>query len=179
MLKTLALFSSSRRTGNTGRLTDRIASELAIDVVDLGSLRISPYDYEHRNRGDDFEPLMQRVLDHDQIIFATPIYWYAVSPAMKLFLDRISDLLELPDLVPEGRRLRGKHAYVVCTSISDEPSGAFMEAFRETFEYLGMRFGGVVHVNCQNGYLPITHDPEAVKLAAVVREARKICTPFS
>jgi multimeric flavodoxin WrbA len=171
MLSAIALFSSSRRRGNTGRLIDRIALELNIEVVDLAGQRISSYDYEHLNRDDDFEPLMKRVLDHEQIIFATPIYWYAVSPAMKVFIDRISDLLELPDLKSEGRRLRGKTAYVVCTSISDEPSAAFMQAWRETFEYLGMRFGGVAHVNCQDGYLSAAHDPEALKLAALVREA--------
>jgi multimeric flavodoxin WrbA len=171
MPSAIALFSSSRRHGNTGRLIDRIASELNIEVVDLASLRMSSYDYEHRNRDDDFEPLMKRVLEHEQILFATPIYWYAVSPAMKVFIDRISDFLELPDLLSEGRRLRGKTAYVVCTSISDEPSAAFMTAFRETFDYLGMRFGGVAHVNCDDGYLPATRDAEALKLAAIVREA--------
>ena len=88
---------------------------------------------------------------------------------MKVFLDRISDLLELPDLLSEGRRLRGKRAYVVCTSISNEPSVAFMDAFRETFEYLGMRFGGVAHVNCQDGYLPAVLESEAVRFAALVR----------
>jgi multimeric flavodoxin WrbA len=173
MLSTIALFSSSRRRGNTGQLIDRIALDLNIEVVDLTSQRISSYDYEHLNRNDDFEPLMKRVLEHDQIIFATPIYWYAVSPAMKVLLDRLSDLLELPDLLSDGRRLRGKNAYVVCTSISDEPSAAFMEAFRETFDYLGMLFGGVAHVICQNGYLPAAHDPEALRFAALVREAVK------
>src|SRR5262245_41288547 len=120
MLSSLALFASSRRNGNTGRFIDRIAVELDIEVIDLASLRISSYDYDHRNRNDDFEPLMRHVLAHEQIIFATPIYWYAVSPPMKAFLDRLSDLLDLPDLLAEGRRLRGKNAYVVCTSISDE-----------------------------------------------------------
>jgi hypothetical protein len=38
---TIALFASSRRNGNTG---------------------MSAYDCEHRNRDDDFEPLMKRVL---------------------------------------------------------------------------------------------------------------------
>jgi len=171
MRSTIALLSSSRRLGNTGQLMNRIALELKIDVVDLTSLRMSPYDYDHLNRNDDFEPLMKHVLAHDQIIFATPIYWYAVSPAMKIFLDRFSDLLELPDLLPEGRRLRGKHAYVVCTSICDEPSVEFMGTFRETFNYLGMHFGGVVHVNCRDGYLPAVHDSEALKFAARVREA--------
>jgi hypothetical protein len=77
---------------------------------------------------------------------------------MKGFLDWISDLLEIPDLLAEGRPLRGTNAYVVCTSIYEQPSAAFMQAFRETFDYLGMRFGGVAHANCQEGYLPATHD---------------------
>jgi multimeric flavodoxin WrbA len=169
MLSTIALFSSSRRRGNTGQFIDRIALDLHIEVVDLCSRRISAYDYEHRNRHDDFEPLMQHVLEHDQIIFATPIYWYSVSPAMKVFLDRLSDFLELPDLLSEGRRLRGKMAYVVCTSISDEPSTAFLGAFRDTFAYLGMHFGGVAHVNCQGGYVPGRHDQHALILADLVK----------
>jgi hypothetical protein len=45
-----------------------------------------------------------------------------------------------------------------------------MGAFRETFHYLGMHFGGVVHVNCQDGYLPAVHDSEALAFAALVRE---------
>ena len=171
MLGTIALFSSSRRLGNTGRLIDRIALELNIEVVDLAGQRLSSFDYDHLNRNDDFEPLMKRVLAHQQIIFATPIYWYAVSPAMKVFLDRISDLLDLPDLLSEGRRLRGKNAYVVCTSVSEQPSAAFMDAFRETFDYLGMHFGGVAHVNCQDGYLPDAHVAEALNFAALVRAA--------
>jgi multimeric flavodoxin WrbA len=170
MSSTIALLSSSRRHGNTGQLIDRIALELNIEVVNLANQHMSSYDYDHLNRHDDFEPLMKRVLAHDQIIFATPIYWYAVSPAMKVFLDRISDFLELPDLLSEGRRFRGKNAYVVCTSICEEPSVEFMGAFLETFNYLGMHFCGVAHINCQDGYLPAVHDSEAVEFAALVRK---------
>jgi len=171
MLSTIALLSSSRRRGNTGQLIDRIALELNIDVVDLASQHLSSYDYEHRNRTDDFEPLMNCVLAHDQIIFATPIYWYAVSSPMKVFLDRITDLLELPDLLAEGRRLRGKNAYVVCTSVSNDPAEAFTGAFLEIFKYLGMHFRGMAHVNCEDGFLPAMHDSAAVAFAALVREA--------
>jgi multimeric flavodoxin WrbA len=149
---------------------DRIASELAVEVVDLAKLRLSPFDYDHRNREDDFEPLMERVLSHEQVIFATPIYWYAVSPAMKVFLDRISDFLELPDLLPKGRQLRGKNAFIVCTSICEEPSPAFVTAFRETFDYLGMKFGGVAHINCENGYSPAVHEADASTFSARVRD---------
>jgi multimeric flavodoxin WrbA len=159
-----------RRHGNTGRLLDRIAMEAGAEVIDLSALRLSPYDYDHRNRDDDFEPLMKQVLSHDQIIFASPVYWYAVSPAMKIFLDPISDFLDLPDLLAEGRRLRGKTGYVVCTSICEEPAVEFMGAFVETFRYLGMHFGGSVHANCRDGYRPDVHDAQAIAFAALLRQ---------
>lgn len=172
MLDTIALFSSSRRNGNTGQWMDRIAKELEIEVVDLATRNISAYDYEHRNRSDDFEPLMKRVLEFEQIIFASPVYWYSVSPPLKIFLDRISDFLDLPDLLEDGRRLRGKRGFVVCTSIYDEAPASFVGAFLDTFNYLGMHFDGIAHVNCRDGYVPARHDPEAAVFAERVRNKR-------
>lgn len=152
MRSAIALFASSRRNGNTGRLIDRVAGELKIEVVDLSEFVISAFDYDHRNRSDDFEPLMEKVLRHEQIIFASPVYWYAVAPQMKIFLDRISDYLDLPDLLEQGRSLRGKTGYIVCTSTEDDVCAPFTEAFQETFKYLGMDYGGCVHANCNDGY---------------------------
>ncbi len=166
----IALLGSSRRNGNTGRLMDSLASELGIEVVDLSEKKISAFDYEHKNRADDFEPLMEQVLRSDAIIFASPVYWYAVSAPMKIFLDRISDYLDIPDLLEEGRRLKGKHGYVVCTSVYDEVSSAFISAFRETFEYLGMEFGGVLHANCANGFVTSDHEKEIGAFSKLIRE---------
>lgn len=170
MTPAIALFGSARRHGNTGAFMNRIATELGIEVIDLSALRIAPYDYEHSHRGDDFEPLMRRVLEFDRLIFASPVYWYAVSSPMKNFLDRITDFLDLPELLDEGRRLRGKTGYVVCTSIYDEAPKPFLDAFRDGFEYLGMRFGGIAHVNCSDGYVPARHDVEAVAFARALLE---------
>jgi len=147
MNKTIILFSSSRRNGNTGALTDRIANELKLEVVDLGSKDITPYDYEHQNRNDDFEPLMEKVLGFNNIVFASPIYWYSVAPPMKTFIDRISDYLDLSDLLDKGRELRGKTGYVICTSVKEVPDEPFIETFKKIFSYLGMEFGGFMHVN--------------------------------
>src|SRR5918995_5383737 len=133
MHSTIALFASSRRHGNTGQLMDKVAAELQIEVIDLAGKNMSEYDYQHRNRGDDFEPLMDYILAFDQIILASPVYWYAASPSMKIFLDRISDLLDLPDLLDKGRKLRGKRAFVLCTSIYEEVAPSFILAFQETF----------------------------------------------
>ena len=165
---TIALFASSRRHGNTGRLMDQVASELRIEVVDLAVKNISAYDYEHRNRGDDFEALIGRVLEFEQIIFASPVYWYSMSPPMKVFIDRISDLLDLEDLLEQCRRLRGKTAFVVCTSICEAAAPEFVGTFSETFGYLGMRFGGILNANCQNGYVPENYERDMRQFVARV-----------
>jgi multimeric flavodoxin WrbA len=161
----IALLGSARRHGNTGTFMDRIAAELGIEVVDLSALRIAPYDYEHSHRGDDFEPLMRRALEFDGLVFASPVYWYATSSPMKAFLDRVTDFLDLPELLDAGRRLRGKTGYVVCTSIYDEAPKPFVDSFRDTFEYLGIRYGGLAHVNCSDGYDPARHDAVAAAFA--------------
>ncbi len=157
----VVLLASSRRRGNTGALADVVAAELGAEVVDLSALRLSAYDYEHRNRDDDFEPLMARVLECNPIVFASPIYWYSCAPPMKVFMDRITDYLDIPGLLESGRRLRGKDAYVACTSIRDEASGHFLCAFQETFAYLGMRYRGAMHINCTDGYRASEHDAVA------------------
>ena len=156
----IALFSSSRRNGNTGQLMDRVAGELGIELIDLANYNFSDFDYDHKNKDDDFYPLMCKVLEHDHIIFSSPVYWYAVTPSMKRFLDRISDFLTFPHLLNQGRQLRGKTGYVVCTSITEFVSDSYLNAFKETFEYLGMNYGGHIHSDCSNGYHPELQENE-------------------
>ncbi len=175
MDSTIALFSSARRHGNTGQLMDRVADAGNVEVIDLAEKDIAPYDYEHRNRSDDFEPLMERLLDYKQIVFASPVYWYSCTPQMKAFLDRITDFLDLPELLEKGRGLRGKVGYVVCTSVYDEVAPAFLDMFRSTFGYLGMTFGGYLHVNCEAGYGARDHEGEIQDfLALLSRGARQV-----
>ena len=152
MANTITLFSSSRRNGNTGDLLDSLRPFIDTDIVDLADYDIGPYDYQHRNINDDFVPLINKVLGYERIIFVSPVYWYSVTPAMKAFMDRLSDLLDMPELLETGRKLRDKTAYVLCTSIKDEVSCSYLNTFKQSFEYLGMAFGGYLHANCVNGY---------------------------
>jgi len=166
---TIAVFASARRNGNTGKFIDWIAEELGIEVVDLAGKNISPYDYDHRNIDDDFLPLMRQLLEYEKIIFVTPVYWYGPSAQMKVFIDRTSDFLDLDELKDMGRRLRGKNAYIVCTSISDDADDSFLGSFKDTFGYLGMQYGGYVHANCENGYLRDNYRQDVDKFLCAVK----------
>ena len=79
--KAIIVFGSSRRDGNTGQAADYLASLLSCDVIDVGAANITPYDYQHRNQDDEFMPIMKRIIEHEIIIFASPIYWYSMSAA--------------------------------------------------------------------------------------------------
>ncbi len=154
MSDTIAIFASARRNGNTGKFIDWIGNELDIEIIDLSGKNISAYDYEHKNLDDDFIPLMNQLLDYEKIIFVTPVYWFAASAQMKVFIDRTSDFLDLEELKDMGQRLRNKSGYIVCTSTSNEAAPSFLNSFKDTFEYLGMNYGGHVHANCENDYSP-------------------------
>lgn len=166
---TIAVFASARRDGNTGKLIDWIASELSIPVIDLAAKNISPFDYEHKNRDDDFLPLINQLLGYSNIIFVSPVYWYAASAQMKIFIDRTSDLLDIDELKDIGRQLREKTAYVVCTSISSEADPSFLNSFKDTFEYLGMNYGGYIHANCEDGYNPQLYQEDINKFLALIK----------
>lgn len=148
----VAIFASARSNGNTKKLMDRINNELDINIIDLSDKNISAYDYQHRNNNDDFISVMSEILTYKKIIFATPIYWYAASAQMKMFLDRTTDLLDLAELKSMGRKLRNKQGYVVCTSANVEADINFLSMFEKTFNYLGMHYEGHIHANCQDGY---------------------------
>lgn len=46
----------------------------------------------------------------DNIVFATPVYWYAMSGRMKIFFDRFTDLLYTHKSI--GKNLKGKKLFI-------------------------------------------------------------------
>jgi len=142
--KAIIIQGSSRVTGNTRTLVDCFNSSHGFEIIDLATLNIGQFDYEFRNRDDDFLPTIRHAIrDHDTIVFATPVYWYAMSGLLKAFFDRLTDLLSADkDL---GRELRGMNmAMISCGSDENVPAG-FSEPFVESAGYLGMNYIGDVH----------------------------------
>lgn len=153
MKKTVIVLGSSRRNGNTGQLVDVLAEKLNADVIDVSAKKIAPYDYEHQHLDDDFLPVIKALLDYDNIMFASPVYWYAMSAQLKIFFDRMTDFLSVDALKDIGRSLRGKTGFVISTSESNCADDSFVSPFVVTFRYLGMEYGGAIHTNCHQGFI--------------------------
>ena len=140
----IIITGSSRSNGNTSKIVAKIAAQFQADIVDLNDFDISYYDYESRNIGDDFLPLIKSIIEkYDTFIFATPVYWYSMSGIMKVFFDRFSDLIRIEkDL---GRQLRGKKMFVISNSDEATLDYDFYLPFRFSAEYLGMHYIGNEH----------------------------------
>ena len=152
MNKTVIIQGSSRSGGDTNKIVNYMASKNAIDVIDLYTKNIGHYDYEYKNKDDDFIELITNIIKtYDTIIFATPIYWYSMSGVLKVFFDRISDILRIHK--DTGRQLRGKNMAMISTSNHDDLIDGFNMPFVESAKYLGMNYLGDIHTYIKNDTL--------------------------
>ena len=137
------ILGTSRSDGNTRKVVNAILAGRSVEIVDLSQIRISAYDYEHRNIRDDFIPLIESIASKPLWIFATPVYWYTMSAQLKIFIDRLSDLFDIrTDL---GQLLRGKSLAVVVSGTNPGLPPGFESPFQLTCEYVGMHYAGAFY----------------------------------
>ena len=138
MTKAIIIFGSSRSEGNTKKAIDALNTDGTILLVDLNKINISPYDYENKNKDDDYLELMEKILNYDAIILATPVYWYTMSAQMKIFIDRLTDCITIRKDI--GRKLKDKKVYVLVSSGSPDLPEGFESTFRNTCQYMKMDY---------------------------------------
>jgi ribosomal-protein-alanine N-acetyltransferase len=166
------VLGSSRSDGNTRRTVNLVFGDPPVGVVDLSRLDIRPYEYARRDRGDDFRGVMARMLERPLWVLATPVYWYAMSGQMKVFFDRFSELLT--ERKEDGRLMRGKEVVVIASGTDPALPDGFESPFRQTCDYLGMRYRGAFYLQFDEGRIArATAAREAAEFAAnLVRIAR-------
>ncbi|PTE69476.1 NAD(P)H-dependent oxidoreductase [Staphylococcus devriesei] len=97
------LFGGSRPEGNTAQLTKLALEGLEYNWIDLTGYQFSPVrDLRHENEDittyqDDYKEVIDKVLESDVVIFASPVYWYSVSASLKAFIDNWSETLIDPN----------------------------------------------------------------------------------
>ena len=159
MNTTIIIQGSSKSDGDTNTVLNYLNTSNQFDIIDLNTKSIGHFDYGFKNANDDFLPLMESIIEkYDTILFATPVYWYSMSGILKVFFDRISDLLKTEKDI--GRKLRGKNMGMISVSNSNDLKEGFSMPFIETANYLGMNYLGDMHAWVENGEV----DVEAKKL---------------
>lgn len=146
ILKILAINGSSRDQGNTEFMLKLLLQGVEANILDLRKYNIEPIiDQRHDLNGfqsvqDDYDTVISQVIDHDLLIFATPLYWYGMSGRMKNFVDRWSQSLR--DIRYDFRKIMSeKQAFSVIVGGDQVHVKALplVQQFALIYDFMGMK----------------------------------------
>lgn len=142
--KPLIILASARKQGKTRTFLNEVFSGSDYDLVDLLDFHILPYNYANDySDTDEFLKIVDELLGHRIIVFATPVYWYAMSGLMKTFFDRFTDIVTAKKQI--GRQLSGKSTFLLAVGADEELPGGFEVPFKSTSDYLDMEYRGCIY----------------------------------
>ena len=186
-MKVLGISASPRLKGNSDLLLRQAlagaeSAGAEIEYVRLAELKISPciecnacYKTGRCVIEDDYQMLMQKAIEADRLIFATPIFFMTVSALAKLFIDRCQCLwankyvLKKPLIAAPGRDspLGGRRAMVI--AVGGSKSKKMFDSVRLTMKYfldcLDMHYQANLFVNKTDAKGAIEAHPSAAKEA--------------
>lgn len=135
--KILVVLGSARKQSDTEKLVQLLLSEVEHTTLDLLDYKVTPYNYKGAYPADDaFAEVTAALLRHEVIIWATPVYWYAMSGLLKTCFDRLTDLVRINK--NQGRQLAGKLTFLVAVGSDAELPEGFIIPFKNTAAYLKM-----------------------------------------
>lgn len=146
------IYGSSRQNGNTELLTEHAIKDYDVERIYLRDYNIKQIiDQRHDDAGfddvnDDYQNVIDRVIKHDVLIFATPVYWYTMSGLMKTFIDRWSQILRDPNY-PNFREVMAKKRIYVIAVGGDNPKVKalpLINQFQYICDFFGMTFENYV-----------------------------------
>ena len=140
----LILLGSARKRSDTAAFLEKVFAGHDYELLDLLDIPIAPYNYSGTYpESDGFLKVVDALLKHQVLVFATPVYWYAMSGLMKTFFDRFTDLVTTKKYL--GRQLRGKSTFLLAVGADEELPDGFETPFRLTSDYLDMHYQDCIY----------------------------------
>lgn len=149
-MKVFVLNGSPRVESNTEMLINQVLEGIPHTTRYLRDYTIVPIeDKRHEPDGfavmpqDDYRQLIKEMLDHDIVIYATPVYWYGMSGIMKNFIDRWSESLRDPEIDFKAR-MSQIQSYVVTVG-GDSPyqkALPLIQQFHHIVDFVGSPLKG-------------------------------------
>jgi multimeric flavodoxin WrbA len=161
-MKTVILFGSPRKNGNTIQLTRTMTDALkkkghSVRMLYLNDLNIRPCQgcYACLKNGscainDDMKDIRKYILESDTIVYATPIYWFGPSAQLKLVMDRSMAFMD----DDYNSRVAGKKAVTLMTFADNnmDTCKPAIDIFKKSFDLLKLSYAGSIEVpGCVDG----------------------------
>jgi len=153
-MRAIALLGSPRKGGNSDLLAEAVlrgaegagavGEKVYLDdytIRPIGEVCDNSRQRDDPRADDDFPGVLDKFLEADLVVLATPVYWAGVSAQLKCFIDRLSSYFNRD---PYAQRLRGKGYVVVTTFGRQDPAhGQWVtEPLKLCVEFLRGRYLG-------------------------------------
>jgi multimeric flavodoxin WrbA len=148
----LFIVGSTRQPGVIGN-TERLAREAAAALpaaaeqrwLYLNQLSVPPFEDIRHHGGEYPMPtghlrlLLDATLAASDIVLVSPVYWYSVPAALKLYIDHWSAWLRVPG-VDFKARMAGKRLWVVATSGGRASAQPMFDSYALCARFLAMHW---------------------------------------
>ncbi|HJV89718.1 MAG TPA: NAD(P)H-dependent oxidoreductase [Holophagaceae bacterium] len=151
----LFLLASTRRDGNSEQLARRAAAHLPPGAeatwLRLDEHPLPPFvDTRHSSGYGDPDGtarhLAEATLAATDLVIVSPVYWYSLPAAAKLYFDHWSGWMRSPALQLR-ERMKGRQLWAVLVDSDQAHEGSaepVLDSLRRTADFMGMRFGGAL-----------------------------------
>lgn len=160
MLDTLLILGTSRVDGQSTEAVAAIGGKESFRLISLNEVAIGYYDYANTHEHDGFLPIAEEMTRARKLVFATPVYWYAMSAQMKTFFDRFTDLITLRKEM--GRKLAGKQVFLLSWGHDKQLPEGFEVPFSRTADYFSMDYKGCFYY-CTGGGVDVEERSRAAE----------------
>jgi multimeric flavodoxin WrbA len=159
-MKTVILFGSPRKDGNTRQLVNAFSETMKkkghdVRLLYLNDMNVRPCQgcLACASKGickinDDMKDIRKYMLESDLIVYATPTYWWGPSSQLKVVIDRGVAFFD-PNY---NSRIKGKKVVTLSTCADKSPDTftPMLDMFRRTFDALALTYlGGVEEPGCE------------------------------
>lgn len=136
-MKTLFINGSPNKDGNTVKLTKQFLINKNYETINLVDYKI--YDYGQKFNDDQFEEVVKKMSEADEIIIGSPLYWHSMSGMIRNLIDRFYNNVD-------ESLLKGKDMYFVfqgyAPTIEQLAAGEYtMKRFASLY---GMNYKGMI-----------------------------------
>jgi multimeric flavodoxin WrbA len=181
IIKTLGISSSPRIHGNSDLLLREALSGAESAGAKTEYIHLSDYDIAPciecnacYSRGeckiqDDFQQILQKILDADRLIFATPIFFMSICAQAKMLIDRSQCLWAYKYVLKKQLFVSERDRRAMVIAVGGSKSKKQFESIRLTmkfyFDVLDMNYSINLFINKVDDFGEIHKHPTALKEA--------------
>ena len=181
LIKTLGISTSPRIHGNSDLLLRETLSGAESAGAKTEYILLSDYDISSciecnacYSRGeckiqDDFQQILQKILDSDRLVFATPIFFMSVCAQAKMLIDRSQCLWAYKYVLKKQLFVSQRDRRAMVIAVGGSKSKKQFESIRLTmktyFDVLDMNYSINLFINKVDDFGEIHKHPTALKEA--------------